>query len=295
MRHLACIAIFGLGSFISPVHPTPGPSPQNQERGVESAFPSPSLENQENGVQPGFSSPSPRFKGRGWGGVDSGKSNAHPLNVLVLYSDDQRYNTIHALGNNVIQTPNLDRLVKQGVAFTRAQTMGGMHGALCVPSRAMLHTGRYLNDLQKTGDVIPAEHTTLPEYLQTKGYQTYAIGKWHNDKASFARSYTGGAALYFGGMHFPKDGGQEHPQFVNYDPSGQFKEPNQNASTYSSELYANEAIKFLNQQTTTSKPFYCYVAFTSPHDPRTPTEKYRKLYSKEQVPLPANFLPPTPV
>ncbi|MVM41699.1 sulfatase-like hydrolase/transferase [Spirosoma sp. HMF3257] len=115
-----------------------------------------------------------------------------------MYSDDQRYNTIHALGNDDIQTPNLDRLAKQGVAFTRAQTMGGMHGALCVPSRAMLHTGRYLNDLQKSGDVIPAEHTTLPEYLQTKGYQTYVIGKWHNDKASFARSYTGGAALFFG-------------------------------------------------------------------------------------------------
>ncbi|WP_191908970.1 sulfatase-like hydrolase/transferase [Larkinella humicola] len=217
-----------------------------------------------------------------------------PYNVLVLYSDDQRYNTVHALGNDVIQTPNLDRLVRKGVAFTRAQTMGGLHGALCVPSRAMLHTGRYLHSLHKTGDMIPAEHTTLPEYLRTKGYQTYAIGKWHNDKASFARSYEGGAALFFGGMHFPEKGGQEHPQFVSFDPSGQYKEPNQNAETYSSELYANKAIRFLNGQTPDAKPFYCHVAFTSPHDPRTPPEKYRKLYPKEHIKLPPNFLPKHP-
>ncbi len=217
-----------------------------------------------------------------------------PLNVVVLYSDDQRYNTIHALGNDAISTPNLDRLVKQGVAFTRAQTMGGMHGALCVPSRAMLHTGRYLHDLQKTGDVIPPEHITLPEYLQTKGYQTYAIGKWHNDKASFARSYSGGAALYFGGMHFPADGGQEHPQYVNFDPSGQYTEANKQSETYSSKLYANEAISFLNKATSTTKPFYLYVAFTSPHDPRTPTEAFRKLYPPDQIKLPPNFLPQHP-
>lgn len=216
------------------------------------------------------------------------------LNVVVLYSDDQRYNTIHALGNDAISTPNLDRLVRQGVAFTRAQTMGGMHGALCVPSRAMLHTGRYLHDLQKTGDVILPEHTTLPEYLQSKGYQTYAIGKWHNDKASFARSYSGGAALYFGGMHFPEDGGQEHPQYVNFDPSGQYREANKRANTYSSELYANEAISFLNKSEPSKKPFYLYVAFTSPHDPRAPTEAFRKLYPPDQIKLPPNFLPQHP-
>ncbi|GAB3284910.1 sulfatase-like hydrolase/transferase [Larkinella harenae] len=213
------------------------------------------------------------------------------MNVLVLYSDDQRYNTIHALGNEAIQTPNLDRLVQKGVAFTRAQTMGGLHGALCVPSRAMLHTGRYLHSLQKAGDVIPPDHTTLPEYLRTKGYSTYAIGKWHNDKAAFSRSYEDGAALFFGGMHFPEKGGQEQPQFVKYDPSGQFKEPNQNANTYSSELYANEAIRFLNHQHKDSKPFYCYVAFTSPHDPRTPPESYRKQYPKAQIKLLPNFRP----
>lgn len=222
------------------------------------------------------------------------KAQTKPLNVLVLYSDDQRFNTIHALGNDQILTPNLDRLVKTGVAFTRAHTMGGMHGALCAPSRAMLHTGRYLNSLLKSGDVIPAEHITMPEYLKTKGYQTYGIGKWHNDKESFNRSYQGGAAIFFGGMHFPNKGGQEHPQYVDYDPTGAYKLPNKNADKFSSEFYADEAISFLNKQATATTPFYCYVAFTSPHDPRTPPEKFRKMYPTEKIKLQPNFLPQHP-
>ena len=217
-----------------------------------------------------------------------------PTNILVLYSDDQRYNTIHALGNAQIQTPNLDRLVKSGVAFTRASTMGGMHGALCTPSRAMLHTGRYINDLLKSGDVIPADHITMPEYLQTKGYKTYAIGKWHNDKASFVRSYQGGAGIFFGGMHFPENGGQEHPQYRDFDSTGVYSSKNKNADKFSSEFYADAAIDFLNKQKAEDKPFYCYVAFTSPHDPRTPPEKFCKLYPPEKIKLLPNFMPQHP-
>src|SRR6188768_1541901 len=65
-------------------------------------------------------------------------------NVLFLFSDDQRADTIHALGNPHIHTPHLDSLVQRGTAFTRAYCMGGMQGAVCVPSRAMLLTGRSL-------------------------------------------------------------------------------------------------------------------------------------------------------
>src|SRR5271170_933487 len=65
-------------------------------------------------------------------------------NVLFLFADDQRADTIAALGNPVIKTPNLNRLVKKGVAFERAYMQGGMQGATCVPSRAMLLSGRSL-------------------------------------------------------------------------------------------------------------------------------------------------------
>ena len=71
-------------------------------------------------------------------------ASAKQPNILFLFSDDQRADTIAALGNASIRTPNLDRLVQRGTAFTRAYCMGAMQGAVCVPSRAMLMTGRTL-------------------------------------------------------------------------------------------------------------------------------------------------------
>ena len=65
-------------------------------------------------------------------------------NVLFIFADDQRADTIAALGNPLIKTPNLDRLVARGVAFERAYMMGGNQGATCVPSRAMLLSARPL-------------------------------------------------------------------------------------------------------------------------------------------------------
>ena len=62
---------------------------------------------------------------------------AQPPNVVFIFADDQRADTIAALGNPVIKTPNLDRLVKRGVAFTRAYMQGGNQGATCVPQRTM--------------------------------------------------------------------------------------------------------------------------------------------------------------
>ena len=86
-------------------------------------------------------------------------------NILILFTDDHSYNTIGALGNKSIKTPNIDRLVKEGTAFTRASCLGGKHGALCIVSRAGIMTGLYLNSLKGGADVIPAEITMMPESL----------------------------------------------------------------------------------------------------------------------------------
>ena len=65
-------------------------------------------------------------------------------NILLLFADDQCYQTIHELGNLEVRTPNLDDLAKQGTVFTTAYNMGGWHGAICVASRTMFNTGRFL-------------------------------------------------------------------------------------------------------------------------------------------------------
>ena len=212
-------------------------------------------------------------------------------NILVLFSDDQSYNTLRILGNKEIYTPNLDKLAQQGVTFTQAHVMGGHQGAVCIPSRVMMLTGRYVNRLPGDGSTIPDSIISLPEILQQKGYTTFHTGKWHSDKVSHNRIFKSGDDIFFGGMHFPGDGGQDHPSVFHYDSTGEYpKSNNWHSDTFSSELYADAAIKFLNSDRAKNKPFYCYVAFTSPHDPRTPPQKYVDMYPPDKISLPPNFL-----
>lgn len=76
------------------------------------------------------------------------EANKKQMNLLFIVTDDQRFNTISALGNLDIITPNLDKLTQKGMAFTQAHIPGGTSGAICMPSRAMLHTGRTLFHLE---------------------------------------------------------------------------------------------------------------------------------------------------
>ena len=98
-------------------------------------------------------------------------------NIIILLTDDQRFDTIHALGDDSIHTPNLDRLVSEGVTFTQAHIPSGTSPAICMPSRAMLHTGRSLFHLLGAGETIPKEHRLLGEVLQEAGYRTFGTGK----------------------------------------------------------------------------------------------------------------------
>ena len=222
-----------------------------------------------------------------------GEPEESPPNVLVLFTDDQRFNTIAALGNEEIVTPNMDRLVREGTAFTHAYTMGGLHGALCAPSRAMLMTGRPLFDLLENGDRIPAEHTMMPELFGDAGYTTFGTGKWHNDRAAFARAFHEADNIFFGGMHWPNQGGHEAPHLNAFDPSGTYaKEDRRQVTGYSSMLYADAAIAFLRKPH--ENPFFAYVSFTSPHDPRTPPPPFDRWYHPDSVSLPPNYMPEHP-
>ena len=131
------------------------------------------------------------FGGSSAFGANSEKDNKENSpkrpNVLVLLTDDQTFSTIHAWGNNEIQTPNMDRLVNQGMSFTQTHVMGGLNGAISQPSRAMLLTGRGLMDVHRNGQVIPKNEKTFPELFRENGYTTFGTGKWHSDKAAFNR------------------------------------------------------------------------------------------------------------
>ena len=210
-------------------------------------------------------------------------------NILFIFTDDQRYDTIHALNNPEVITPNMDRLVKNGISFTRAHIMGGTSGAVCMPSRAMLLTGRTLFHLVDQGAVIPKEHTMLPEILRQNRYQTFATGKWHNGRDAYARCFTAGGKIMFGGM-------SNHLKvpLYDFDPTGLYpKEKQYIGDKFSSELFSDQAIDFLKNYDS-EDPFFIYISYTAPHDPRMAPEEFLKMYDPEKITLPANFMPVHP-
>ncbi len=209
-------------------------------------------------------------------------SSGHP-NILFLFTDDQRADTIHGLGNDHIQTPNLDRLVRQGTVFTRAYCMGALQGAVCVPSRAMLMTGRTLFRVKEN----LKGQTTWPEMFARAGYSTFITGKWHNQAASLLRTFSKGKAIFLGGMGDPYNLSVE-------DISDKRELINKRLSEkHSVELFADSAVEFMRAQTG-DKPFLAYVSFNSPHDPRVAPKEYHDKYNAVPPPLPPNFLPQHP-
>jgi arylsulfatase A-like enzyme len=206
-------------------------------------------------------------------------------NILFLFTDDQRFDTIGALGNEVIITPNMDCFVRNGTTFTNAYIMGSMSGAVCVPSRAMLMTGRTLFHLNGRGKVIPENHLTLPEVLRKAGYVTFETGKWHQDKASFNRCFSTADKIFFGGM---KD--HWHTPLNDFDPTGQYpRDKRYEGGKHDSELFSDAAVEFLRNYKE-NKPFFMYVSYTAPHDPRTAPKKYHEMYEAEKIALPKNFM-----
>ena len=205
-------------------------------------------------------------------------------NVVILFTDDQRADTIAALGNPNIQTPNIDKLVRRGSAFRSAYCMGAMQGAVCVPSRAMMLSGRSLFRINEKLEGIQ----TWPAFFARMGYRTFMTGKWHNTPPSALASFSAGKSIFFGGM------GDPYALPVSDITEKRTLTDKQKSGKHSCELFADSAIDFIKQQKGVTQPFVTYVAFNGPHDPRTAPKEYHAPYNQNKPPLPPNFLPVHP-
>ena len=239
-------------------------------------------------------------------------------NVVVIYTDDHRFSGIHILANQPVKTPAIDDLAKNGIAFTNAYLMGSFDGATCIPSRAMLLTGRSLFDLGNTGKVIPTDHTTMGEAFRTPGITVISLANGTrtcprcNDHL-MPGSKIMGIGLYLvdhyrmplNDFNHPDDLKKENAYLLQYDKQGKtIKVPytndlkrgpiaNEFTGPHTSEIFATEAANFFKNYQK-QEPFFLYLAFHAPHDPRQAPKKYKDMYPEDKMKLTPSYLPEHP-
>ena len=219
-------------------------------------------------------------------------------NILFIFADDQCFNTIHALGNEEVFTPALDKLVDEGLTFTHAYNMGAWHGAVCVASRTMLNTGysvwRAMRN-EKELKRLASERKLWSQLMEDAGYETYFSGKWHvklSPDSIFNHVVHERPGMPPGtqeGYNRPIEG--EKDVWSPYDKKfGGFWK----GGKHWSEVLADDAVNYIQQASKRDKPFFMYFAFNAPHDPRQSPKKYVDMYPWQKVALPDNYLPEYP-
>jgi len=206
-------------------------------------------------------------------------AHAAQPNILLIYVDDLGYGDLGSYGHPVLETPNIDALAKDGLRLTNYYAPS----ALCSPSRAGLLTGRYpyrtgiKSWIPEGSDIyLHAEEITLAEILQSVGYATAHIGKWHlnSDLGSDAEPQpTEQGFDYFYG----------HNAFqipTNHNPTNVFRNGVSLGmqSGYTADLYADESIGWIKQRDQ-DKPFFLYLSMAEPHTTFENPPEYNQMYA----------------
>ncbi len=210
-------------------------------------------------------------------------------NILFLFTDQQRWDTIAAAGNPLVRTPALDSLCAHGIRFDRAYTPV----PVCVPARCSTMTGRlaHRTGCFENGSPMPANVPTMMQVLRDAGYQTHGAGKMHFVPANRDYGFTSAdlcdgrdnAYLRFiraqGFAEVYNPGGMLGDMY--YIPQVSPMPPALHNSTW----VAERSIDFLSQRDR-SRPFFLWTSFVKPHPPFTPPYPWNTLYRSTDLPLP---------
>ena len=238
-------------------------------------------------------------------------------NFLIITTDQQRYDTLGVTGNDIVRTPHMDTLANEGVLFSNAFCQN----TVCIPSRACLHTGKYIHQhgVQymeseiETTPALPPWEKTFMERLQEAGYHTGAFGKIHMvaPKGYHETALTGGKGVRWteviGQDIGPAPLGQSYAAWLEARHPGGYAAIHEQRRTpeyrenhsaiintldedeYVESWIAEEAKSFLRTRSGSSKPFMLWAGFCGPHPPFDPPRRYAEMYPVDEMPLPATF------
>ncbi len=199
-------------------------------------------------------------------------------NIVFIMTDDHAAHAISSYGSKLINTPNIDRIAREGMRFTNAFVTN----SICTPSRAVILTGKYshLNGVPVFNHIDNTQ-PMLPKYLQAAGYYTGMIGKWH---------------LGGNDPKHPNDGSPTGFNYWNILPGqGAYFDPimidmgvRKKMTGYATDIITDLSIDFIKNRPA-NKPFFLMYHHKAPHRNWQPDEKHRKQYENYEPPIPLTF------
>ncbi len=192
-------------------------------------------------------------------------------NIIFIMSDDHAFQAISAYGHGLNETPNIDRIAKEGAIFMK----GFVTNSLCAPSRATMLTGKFGNKNGKVDNIKPFnwDQENFAKILQQNGYQTALIGKIHLEGLPQGFDYSN---------VLPGQGNYYNPDFIENGVKKRFP-------GYVTTLTTEFALNWLDKTRDKTKPFCLLYHQKAPHRNWLPEEKYLTLYDDREFPLPDNF------
>ena len=187
-----------------------------------------------------------------------------PPNVLLIITDDQRWDTLSCAGNRILKTPALDRLAAEGVRFENAFVTT----STCAPSRASILTGKYVHShgAWSIGWPIPEGQRSVYEILREVGYHTGHVGKWHMTPARRG--------------HVP----EEHRRGIDdWRGVGAFLPYMHEDGQHHTEWEMEQALEFLENRPK-ARPFMLGIGNQPPHDPLVPNPRHKDLFKDVMIP-----------
>lgn len=201
-------------------------------------------------------------------GPSSKKVEKKRPNIVFIMSDDHAYQAISAYDDRLIQTPNIDRIAKEGMLFTNASVTN----SICAPSRAVILTGKHSHLNGKVDNRTPFDTTnvTFPQLLQKAGYQTAMFGKLH-----FGNNPKGFDEFKI----LPGQGDYYNPKFIT-------QKGDTTISGYVTDIITDLTLDWMEKRRDTTKPFLLMYLHKAPHRSWMPAERHYKEFTQKTFPLP---------
>jgi len=214
------------------------------------------------------------------------QKNGRIPNIITILVDDLGYGDLSSYGATDLQTPNMDSLMKTGMRFNNFYA----NCPVCSPTRAGLLSGRYPDVVGVPGVIrtrasnswgyLNPETILLPGMLKRAGYYTGIIGKWHLGLDSPNTPTEKGFDYFYGFLGDMMDDYYTHRrQGINYMRRNR---ETINPEGHATDLFTNEAVKYIQERSKSKAPFFLYLPYNAPHAPIQPPDEWLEKVKKRE-------------